>query len=68
VIRTLPLLCLDLEDDELGRRQLDLLIANRDRQLTRQHALGQLRQVERSSVVVSGGGAGVTAFVLTFRD
>jgi len=35
VIRTLPLLCLDLEDDEL---------------------------------VVSGGGAGVTAFVLTFRD
>src|SRR5215831_8746561 len=50
MVRTLPLLGLDLEDDELGRRQLDLLIANRDRQLTRQHALGQLRQVERSGV------------------
>src|SRR5215813_11898240 len=50
VIRALPLLRLDLQDDELGRRQPDLLISNRDRQLARQHALGQLRQVKRGSV------------------
>src|SRR5215813_7857284 len=50
MIRALPLFGLDLEDDELGRRQSDLLVSNRDRQLARQHALGQLRQVERGSV------------------
>src|SRR5215470_6003462 len=55
VIRALPLLGLDLEDDELGRRQLDLLIPHGARQLARQHALGQLRQVERSGVAACPG-------------
>src|SRR5262245_50233185 len=50
VVRALSLLGLDLENDELGRRQLYLVIPNGDRQLARQHAFGQLRQVERGGV------------------
>jgi hypothetical protein len=50
VVRALPLLGLDLENHELGRRELDLLISDRDRELTRQNALGELRQVERCRV------------------
>src|SRR5215813_7648066 len=38
VVRTLPLLGLDLQDDELGSRELDLLIADGDRELAGQHA------------------------------
>src|SRR5207253_3617106 len=42
VIRALPLFGLDLENDELGRCQPDLLITDGDRQLTRQNSFGQL--------------------------
>src|SRR5712691_11315559 len=44
VVRALPLLGLDLEKDELGRRELDLLISHGDRNLSRQHPSGELRQ------------------------
>src|SRR4029077_19591545 len=50
VIRALALLYLDLEHDELGRGELDLLFADHDRELTREDALGQLREVKRRSV------------------
>src|SRR5262245_44329006 len=50
MIRALALLRLDLENDELGRGQLDLLFPDRDRELTREHSLGELREVERRGV------------------
>src|SRR5215831_5210171 len=50
VIRALPLLRLDLQDHELGGRELDLLIADGDRELSGQDAFGQLGQVERGRV------------------
>src|SRR5438445_12648917 len=50
VVRALPLLGLDLENHELGRREPDLLVSHRDRELTRQYAFGELRQIERCRV------------------
>src|SRR5262249_49224191 len=50
VIRPLPLLGLDLEYNELGRRKLDLLFSDHDRELTREDALGQLSEVERCCI------------------
>src|SRR5947209_12546698 len=38
VVRALPPLGLDLENHELGRREPDLLVSHRDRELTRQYA------------------------------
>src|SRR5438445_8926232 len=50
VVRALPLLGLDLEHHELGRRELDVLFPDHDRQLPREHALGQLSEVERRGI------------------
>src|SRR6267143_2730145 len=50
VIRALPLFGLDLENDELGRRQLDLLLTHGDRQFAREHPFGELRQIKRRRV------------------
>src|SRR5262245_44385286 len=50
VIRPLPLLGLDLEHDELSRRELNVLFADHDRELTREDALGQLGEVKRRGV------------------
>src|SRR5262245_28501485 len=50
VIRALPLLDLDLEHDELGRGELDLLFPDHDRELTREDALGQLGEVKRRGI------------------
>src|SRR2546427_3781776 len=50
VVRALPPLGLDLENHELGRREPDLLVSHRDRELTREYAFGELRQIERCRV------------------
>src|SRR5215510_4116172 len=50
VIRSLPLLGLDLEHDELGCRELDVLLSDHDRQLTREDTLGQLSEVKRRGI------------------
>src|SRR5262245_49868720 len=50
VIRPLPLLGLDLEHDELSCRELDVLLSNHDRELTREDALGQLSEVKRCGI------------------
>src|SRR5215475_11270902 len=53
VVRALSLFGLDLENQELGCRELDVLLSDRDRELTRQNAFGELRQVERCRVPAS---------------
>src|SRR5215467_3945830 len=50
VIRSLPLLGLDLEHDELGCRELDVLLSDHDRELTREDALGQLSEIKRCGI------------------
>src|SRR5436309_14186042 len=50
VVRTLPLLGLDLETHALGRRELNVLISDRDRELAPQAAFGQLRALPRARV------------------
>src|SRR5262245_1786358 len=50
VVRALSLFGLDLQNHELGSRELDALLSDRDRELARQNTFGELRQVERCRV------------------
>src|SRR5262245_60530817 len=50
VIRPLPLLGLDLEHDELCCCELDVLLSDHDRELTRADALGQLSEARRCRI------------------
>src|SRR5262245_7953998 len=53
VIGALLLLDLDLQQQELRRDQLALLLARDDTQFTGEHALGKLRQVECRGIPTS---------------
>ena len=53
MIRAFPLLGLDLQNDELGQSELNLLISDRECKLTGEHTPRELRKVERGRVPAS---------------